>query len=66
MPKSTLILAFATTALGLSTVYFQRQHNALMQNLASNKEQCTQEVARLQSDHQARLNELQQHLLQGQ
>lgn len=65
MHKSTLIFALVALALGLGAAHSRRQYNALVQSIASDKEQCVQEIAQLQNDYRAQLLELQQQLLQG-
>lgn len=65
MNRSTLLLAALTTALGLGTVHFYREHAALARDIALDQERCAEAIARLQSEHQARIAELQQHLMQN-
>jgi hypothetical protein len=64
MTRSTLLLAVVTAALGLGTAYLYRQHTELSRGIALDWEQCAQRIARLQSEHQARLAELERHLMQ--
>lgn len=65
MRKSTLLLAILATALGLGTVYFYREQQALAGSIAQDKEQCTRQIATLKNEHQAKIEELQGHLQQG-
>lgn len=65
MTRSTLLLAVTATALGLGTAYFYREYAALARDIALDRERCTQAIAHLKSEHQARIAELQQYLMQS-
>jgi hypothetical protein len=66
MTRSTLLLTVVTTALGAGTFYFYLEHTTLVRSVAQDKEQCTEQLAQLQSGYKAQLEELQQQLLQRQ
>ena len=65
MTRSTLLLAVLTTALGAGTFYFYLEHTALAHSVAQDKEQCTEQLARLERGYKAKLEVLQQQLLHG-
>ncbi|HEX5056926.1 MAG TPA: hypothetical protein VFX02_10565 [Gammaproteobacteria bacterium] len=66
MRQTTLLLTAVTTALALGTAHFYREYRALAQSVAAGKEQCTQQIAQLKSEHGAQLEKLQQPLVRGQ
>lgn len=66
MRKPTLLLATVTTAFALGAAYSYREYRALAQNIAADKEQCTQQIVRLQDEYQAQMEPLQRQLIQGQ